>query len=66
MAYRCKLDRNWTMEFVSAGCYELTGYPPKSFINNRDLSFNDIIAPEYRDQVWNEWNLSLKKTKHLN
>ena len=55
MAYRCNYDRDWTMQFVSDGCAELTGYPPESFINNRDLSFNDIITPEYRDLIFDEW-----------
>ncbi len=45
MAYRCNYDPDWTMQFVSDGCVELTGYPPESLINNRDLSFNDIITP---------------------
>ncbi|HHW30857.1 MAG TPA: diguanylate cyclase [Clostridiaceae bacterium] len=55
MAYRCKNDRNWTMEFVSQGCYELTGYKQESIINNKEIAFNDIIAPEYREILWNEW-----------
>ena len=55
MAYRSNYDRDWTMQFVSEGCAELTGYPPESFINNRDLSFNDIITPEYRDLLSKEW-----------
>ena len=55
MAYRCNYDPDWTMQFVSDGCVELTGYPPESLINNRDLSFDDIITPEYRDLLSNEW-----------
>ena len=55
LAYRCKFDRDWTMLYVSNGCYNLTGYPPESLLYNKDLSYNDIISPEYRDLLWNEW-----------
>lgn len=55
MAYRCKYDTEWTMQFVSAGCYELTGYTSDNLLYNRDLTFNDLIAPEYRVSLWKEW-----------
>ena len=55
LAYRCHYDRDWTMQYVSKGCYNLTGYPPESLLYNRDLSYNDLIAPEYREDIWNEW-----------
>jgi PAS domain S-box-containing protein len=55
MAYRCNYDREWTMQFVSSGCFELTGYMPENLLYNRDLSFNDLITPEYREPLWNEW-----------
>ena len=55
LAYRCLYDRDWTMEFVSEGCYDLTGYPPESLLYNKQLSFNELIAPEYRDVLWREW-----------
>jgi len=55
MAYRCEYNPRWTMLFVSEGCYELTGYHADSLIGNRDLSFNDLIAPEYREPLWKEW-----------
>ncbi len=63
MAYRCNYDKDWTMQFVSEGCYELTGYKANSLINNKDLSFNDLIAPEYRDLLQNEWIKILSKKK---
>jgi len=59
MAYKCNYDRDWTMQYISAGCLELTGYTPESLINNRDLSFNDLIAPEYREPIWREFRNSL-------
>ena len=61
MAYRCNYDHEWTMQFVSAGCLGLTGYNPESLINNRDISFNQLITPEYRDPIWKEWERDLAK-----
>lgn len=63
MAYSCRNERGWTMLFVSAGCMELTGYPPDSLIGSRDISFNEIIAPEYREALWNEWTEVLAQRK---
>ncbi|MBN1552558.1 EAL domain-containing protein, partial [bacterium] len=65
MAYRCNYDRDWTMQFVSAGCVDLTGYAPESLINNRDLSFNDLITPEYREPLWEEWERVLQKRQRF-
>ena len=61
LAYRCNYDRDWTMQYVSAGCFNLTGYTAESLINNRDLSFNDLIVPEYRKPIWKEWKRILAK-----
>lgn len=55
IAYRCNYDDKWTMQYLSAGCYELTGYHPKDLLNNSKLSFNDIICEKYRPVLWNEW-----------
>lgn len=55
MAYRCNYDREWTMQFVSEGCFQLTGYTPESLLYNKELSFNDLIAPEYHDSLWKKW-----------
>lgn len=51
MAYQCRPDENWTMDFVSRGCVELTGYQPNDLIGNRVISYGDIIHPEDRDEV---------------
>jgi PAS domain S-box-containing protein len=51
MTYRCKNDNKWTMEFVSDGIKELTGYKPDEIINNKTISFKDIIHAEHRQYV---------------
>lgn len=55
VAYRCRLDREWTMLFLSQGCKELIGYTPESIINNKEISFNQLILPSYREKVWYKW-----------
>jgi PAS domain S-box-containing protein len=52
MAYRCRNDRDWTMEFLSEGCRELTGYSPQDLTGNAVLSFSDLIHPDDREMVW--------------
>ena len=61
MVYRCVNDRNWTMEFVSDGCEELTGYKPEEVINNAIISYNDIIDPSDREVVRRHIQLGLKE-----
>ncbi|SHE60907.1 HD domain-containing phosphohydrolase [Alkalibacter saccharofermentans] len=61
MAYRCNYTRDWTMQFVSDGCIKLTGYPPESLIENRDISFNSLMTPECRGPLWREWERILAK-----
>ena len=60
MAYRCKCDRNWTMEFVTEGCYDLTGYKPEELIDNCKKAFNDLILPQYQGSLWTKWEEALK------
>jgi len=61
--YRCIVDRNWTMSFISDGCKGITGYTPDDFIDNKTLAFNDIIYPEYREQIWELFQISLKERR---
>ncbi len=63
MAYRCEYVPEWTMYYVSAGCEKLTGYPAESLLYNKELSYNDLIAPEYRELLWKEWEQVLKERR---
>ncbi len=51
MAYRCRDDEHWTMEFVSQGCLRLTGYQPDELLFNRKISYQEITHPEDRERV---------------
>jgi len=48
MAYRCRDDEKWTMEFASQGAVELTGYRPEELIGNHVAAYGDLIVPEDR------------------
>ncbi len=61
MAYRCTNDPEWTMEFVSAGCYQLTGFQQEDLIGNRLLSFNSLILENYQQYLWEKWQMVLCK-----
>lgn len=51
MSYKCKYDESWTMLFVSKGSYALTGYYPEEMLDNKAISYAEIILPEYREMV---------------
>lgn len=61
ITYRCKNDSDWTMLYMSRKMEKLTGYPVRSFINNKDLTFSDIIVPQDREHVWLCVQKALKK-----
>ncbi len=61
--YRCANDRDWTMFYITRQCEEITEYKPEDFINNNLIAFNDIIHPDYRELLWNEWQRILKDKK---
>ncbi len=65
MAYRCKNDENWTMEFFSAGVKELTGYDAGDFINNAKLSYASVIHPDDRQYVYDEVQSALLEHRHF-
>ena len=51
VAFRCLNDPQWTMVFLSEGCYELTGYRPEELLNNNKISYNELITPDFRGIV---------------
>ncbi|MFA5237523.1 MAG: response regulator [Methanoregula sp.] len=60
MVYRCRNDPDWTLEFVSGGCRDLTGYDPVDLINNHLVSFGSLIVPEERQYIYDEIQKSVE------
>ena len=52
MAYRGRVDPDWTMEFVSTGALPLTGYRPEQITGEGDVKFGQLIVEEDRQRVW--------------
>lgn len=55
IAYSCKNDEDWTMTYISEGCFELTGYRPDELMDKPDISFHQLIIPEYREPLFTKW-----------
>lgn len=61
MVYRCKMDENYTMNYISEACFRITVYTPDDFILNKTLTFNELILPEFRLPIWEKWQTILSK-----
>lgn len=63
MVYRCLNDRNWSMEFISQGCRELTGYEPEDLLQGGTISYADLIHKDDREAVWEQVQENLAKKR---
>lgn len=52
MVYRCDIDPDWSMTFVSEGATALTGYRPNDLIGSRTVAYGELIHPEDAPVVW--------------
>lgn len=52
--YRCRNDADWTIEYLSTGIRELTGYTTEELQSSGAPEFGDLIYPDDRDRVWDE------------
>jgi PAS domain S-box-containing protein len=51
MVYRCGIEPDRAMLFVSGGSLALTGYPPGELTGSRCAAFGELIHPEDRDAL---------------
>ena len=52
MAYRCRNDRQRTMDVVSEGCLGCTGFPAVDLQGNRVVSYASLIHPDDQATLW--------------
>ncbi|WP_094671107.1 PAS domain S-box protein, partial [Hydrocoleum sp. CS-953] len=64
MAYRFRNDINRTAEFVSEGCYSLTGYQIQDFLGSNQVFLSQLIYPEDRQLLWNTIELAIQENRH--
>lgn len=65
MAYRCANNFNWTMQFVSEGCYELTGYKPEELVNDSVISYANLIHKDDQLNVRENVQQALLNEEHF-
>lgn len=58
--YRCEYNQDWTMKYISEGCYNLTGYMKEDFLDNHVLSFQTVIHPAYTEKLWEDWQQAVR------
>lgn len=54
MVYRCRYDDDWTMLFVSQGCFDLTGYTAEELVKNAHISYEGMTHKDDRSRVREE------------
>lgn len=62
MAYRCRNDHDWSMEYMSEGCRALLGIEPEDFTSGKTVYAN-LIHPEDRQPVWDEVQVAIAKRR---
>ncbi|MCL4302209.1 MAG: GAF domain-containing protein [Anaerolineae bacterium] len=63
MAYRSYTDASRTMQFVSEGCLDLTGYAPAELTENGKITYGQLIHPDDRTSVWDRMQAALQGTE---
>lgn len=64
--YRCRNDPDWTVEFISDGCFEITGYRADEIAGNRVTSLGALIHPEDAAAVWEKCQANLDARQACN
>src|SRR5690554_5784114 len=61
VVYCSRVDQYWTMEYISNGCLDLTGYTADELLQNRSTSFETLIHADDRHLVRAEVMAALQR-----
>lgn len=61
ISYRCLNDANWSMEYISAACLEITGYECSDFYGSPSrISFGELIHKDDQQDMWDQVQQALE------
>jgi PAS domain S-box-containing protein/putative nucleotidyltransferase with HDIG domain len=63
MAYRSHHNGYWIVDYVSEGCLQLTGYRTVDLVQNKKVSYIDLVHPEDREFMINSMDTALRDRK---
>jgi len=63
MAYQGHHNGQWILDYVSEGCFQLTGYRPVDLMQNKRVSYLDLVHPEDREFLVDGLSKALKDNK---
>ena len=63
VVYRCALDKDWTMKYISEEIQTLTGYRSSDFIDNQVRSYTSVIHQQDRKMVEQVIDVACKQTQ---
>ncbi len=63
VVYRCDMDADWTMRYLSPSAAELLGYEPRDLLGNAVVSYASLVHPDDRDVVWNAVHEAIERNE---
>lgn len=52
--YRCRNDRDWTLQYISEGVLDLTGYTVDEYLTQNTITCGEKTHPDDSEYVWQE------------
>lgn len=66
MAYVCSVEKGYPMTFVSEGARDLTGYEPEDLISHQKISYDDLVHPEDKEEIFSKIRVALNEHRPFN